>query len=143
MSLLALGIALLTLAVTPPRPPGSSEGPPLAPHVGRVLPLEAEEELGLTASKRRQIGELKDDGRKRHGKFLSPEQLQRFRQLLKSGPGGRPGRCPTQSATGFLIRSRPWESMVAIFPHSSRPTPAFLPPESFATEDHPDASAGD
>ena len=69
-------------------------GPAGAPGIGNVIPPFVRGGLDLTAPQRRQIGELEADVRERLEKILTPEQIQRFRQLLRRGPGDAPGGPP-------------------------------------------------
>lgn len=80
-----------TLRQGPPAgpPPG---GPPPGMEPGLVIPPFVYEKLKLTDKQESQVADLEKEARDGLGKLLTEDQMKKFEEAMRRGPGGPPGK---------------------------------------------------
>jgi len=89
----------------PPPPQGAAQGnPQQRPGGPRLLPPGAQEFLQLTAEQQKQVADLEAEVKAKLEKILTPEQLEKMKQMRPpqrpGGPGAAPGGPPRGPARG-------------------------------------------
>jgi Spy/CpxP family protein refolding chaperone len=107
--------AIITLAVSltglsafaqdagnPPPPEGDKQAAHGQGHGGgfHVLPPHAKEQLNLTPDQEKQIAALEADVKDKLSKILTPEQMEKLKQMRPHPPGGGPDGGPNHEHGG-------------------------------------------